>query len=51
MPAALDGVRIIDLSVGVAGAYCTKLLAGFVAEVINVAPPGPGDPIRAFPPA
>ncbi|MCZ2112160.1 MAG: CoA transferase, partial [Dehalococcoidia bacterium] len=51
MPAALDGVRIIDLSVGVAGAYCTKLLAGFGAEVIKVEPPGTGDPIRAFPPA
>ncbi len=44
-PAALRGLRILDLSEGVAGPYCTKLLAGFGAEVIKVEPPG-GDRTR-----
>ncbi|MBI1886075.1 MAG: CoA transferase [Chloroflexi bacterium] len=33
---ALDGLRVIDLSQGIAGPFCTKLLADFGAEVIKV---------------
>ncbi len=44
---ALGHLRVIDLTHDVAGPYCTKLLAGFGAEVIKVEPPGRGDPLRS----
>ncbi|MFY9922048.1 MAG: CoA transferase, partial [Mycobacterium sp.] len=43
----LDGYSVIDLSVGIAGAYCTKLLADGGATVIKVEPPE-GDPLRRW---
>ena len=43
----LDGYTVIDLSVGIAGAYCTKLLADGGATVIKVEPPE-GDPLRRW---
>ena len=45
----LHGLRIIDLSRDVAGAYGAKLLASFGADVIKLEPPG-GDPTRWMPP-
>jgi CoA:oxalate CoA-transferase len=50
MSGALSGVRVLDLSRYVAGAYCGKLLASFDAEVIKVEQPGTGDPARAMGP-
>ena len=40
MDAALDGVSVIDLTHCIAGPYCTKLLAGFGADVLKIEPPG-----------
>ncbi|MDO8731105.1 MAG: CaiB/BaiF CoA-transferase family protein [Actinomycetota bacterium] len=48
MPGALDGIRILDLSWGVAGPLGVMLLADQGADVIKVEPPG-GDPFRESP--
>ena len=40
MPAALEGVRVLDLTHCIAGPYCTRLMAGFGADVLKVEPPG-----------
>ena len=40
MPAALEGVSVLDLTHYIAGPYCTRLLAGFGADVLKVEPPG-----------
>src|SRR4051794_31674045 len=41
----LDGVQVVDLSSGVAGAYCAKLLADGGADVVKVED-ADGDPLR-----
>ncbi len=46
---ALVGVRVIDLSADVAGAFCCKYLAGMGADVVKVEPPS-GDATRRLPP-
>ena len=42
----LEGVKVLDVGETIAGAYCTKLLADFGADVIKVEPPDGGDPAR-----
>lgn len=43
----LNGYTVVDLSSGIAGAYCTKLLADGGAQVIKVEAPQ-GDPLRRW---
>jgi crotonobetainyl-CoA:carnitine CoA-transferase CaiB-like acyl-CoA transferase len=47
MPGALDGLRVLDLSWGIAGSLGVQLLAEQGADVVKVEPPG-GDPFRAY---
>src|SRR3954447_14840109 len=47
MPGALEGVRVLDLSWGIAGSLGVLLLAEQGADVIKVEPPG-GDPFRSY---
>lgn len=47
--AALDDLRVLDLSAGVAGPFCGRLLAGFGADVLKLEPPG-GEQGRSLPP-
>ncbi|MGV0851369.1 CaiB/BaiF CoA transferase family protein [Mycolicibacterium phlei] len=43
----LDGFTVVELSSGIAGAYCTKLLVDAGAEVIKLEDPT-GDPLRRW---
>lgn len=43
----LDGYVVVDLSTGIAGAYCTKLLADGGAEIVKIEPPE-GDSLRRW---
>ena len=47
-PPVLDGLKVVDLSWGIAGPVTTMLLGDYGAEVVKVEPPG-GDPFRATP--
>ncbi|OBG24473.1 acyl-CoA transferase [Mycolicibacterium celeriflavum] len=44
-PTPLDGLRVVEISDRIAGAYCGKLLTDAGAEVVKVEPPD-GDPLR-----
>jgi crotonobetainyl-CoA:carnitine CoA-transferase CaiB-like acyl-CoA transferase len=45
--APITGELVVDLSTGIAGGYCTKVLADGGADVIKVEPPG-GDTLRRW---
>jgi len=49
-PAALDGVRVVDLSRVLAGPYCTMVLADLGADVVKVERPAGGDETRSWGP-
>jgi len=46
----LEGVKVLDLTRLLPGAYCTLILADLGAEVVKVEEPGRGDYLRSFPP-
>ena len=45
-PAALKGLRVVEMGQLIAGPFCAKMLGEFGAEVIKIEPPGAGDPLR-----
>ncbi|QCP51920.1 CoA transferase [Trinickia violacea] len=45
-PAALKGVRVIEMGQLIAGPFAGKTLGDFGADVIKIEPPGSGDPLR-----
>lgn len=47
---ALKDLRVLDVGMGLAGSFCSALLADFGAEVIKVEEPGKGDILRKIPP-
>lgn len=49
MARALDGLRVLDISTSVAGAWCSRMLADFGADVVMVEAPG-GSPLRQLAP-
>ena len=46
----LQGLKVLDLSIIVAGGTATSLMADFGAEVVKVERPGSGDPLRNWGP-
>ena len=45
-PAALQGVRVIEMGQLIAGPFCGKTLGEFGADVIKIEAPETGDPLR-----
>jgi CoA:oxalate CoA-transferase len=49
LPAVLDDLVVLDISQGIAGPLCARLLGDYGADVIKIEPPG-GDRGRRMPP-
>ena len=47
-PAALAGVRVIEMGQLIAGPFCGKTLGEFGADVVKIEAPGAGDPLRSW---
>lgn len=48
--AALDGVRVLDLTLLLPGPLCTQILLDLGAHVTKIEPPAPGDYMSLWPP-
>ena len=48
MSGPMEGVRVVELGVWVAGPAAGGILADWGADVIKIEPPGLGDPARSF---
>jgi crotonobetainyl-CoA:carnitine CoA-transferase CaiB-like acyl-CoA transferase len=48
MPGPLEGIRVVELGVWVAGPAAGAILADWGASVVKIEPPGVGDPARTF---
>ena len=48
MAGPLDGIKVVEIGVWVAGPAAGAILADWGAEVIKIEPPGVGDPSRLF---
>lgn len=48
MAPALDGLRVLETGVLIAGPFCGQLFADFGAEVLKIEQPGVGDPLREW---
>jgi len=45
-PAALQGVKVVEMGQLIAGPFCGKTLGEFGADVVKIEAPGGGDPLR-----
>ena len=50
MESWLKDLKVLDVSNGIEGAFCTRLLGRCGAEVLKVEPPVSGDPVRGYAP-
>ncbi len=48
MPGPMDGVKVVEMGVWVAGPAAGGILADWGADVVKIEPPGLGDPSRSF---
>lgn len=45
-----EGVKVLDLSIDIAGSYCAKQFADYGADVVKIEKTGTGCPLRSMPP-
>src|ERR1700710_1852000 len=50
MTSPLSHIKVVEISVAMAGPYCGMMLADYGADVIKIGGVGPGDDSRAWPP-
>ena len=48
MTGPMDGVKVVEMGVWIAGPAAGLILADWGADVVKIEPPGIGDPARTF---